>query len=41
MEIGNFYLSAIDSKAELQAGMAGRRTDQFQRMLKNWAEQAH
>lgn len=40
MEIGNFYLPAIGSKQELQAGMAGRRTDLYQRMLKNLAEQA-
>lgn len=39
MKIGNFYLPAIGSKAELQQGMAGRRTDLYQRMLKNLLEQ--
>ena len=40
MKIGTFYLPAIGSKAELQQGMAGRRTDLYQRMLKNLVEQA-
>lgn len=40
MKIGNFYLPAIGSKAELERGMAGRRTDLYQRMLKNLLEQA-
>lgn len=40
MEFGVFYLPAIGSKSELQAGMAGRRTDLYQRMLRNLSEQA-
>lgn len=40
MKIGNFYLPAVGSKADLQQGMAGRRTDLYQRMLKNLVEQA-
>ena len=40
MKIGTFYLPAIGSKAELEQGMAGRRTDLYQRMLKNLVEQA-
>ncbi len=39
MEIGVFYLPAIGSKAELEKGMAGRRTDLYQRMIKNLSEQ--
>ncbi len=40
MEIGFFYLPSIGNKAEISAGMAGRRTDLYQRMLANLAEQA-
>src|SRR5262245_53169222 len=40
MKIGTFYLPAIGSKAELEQGMAGRRTDLYQRMLKHLLEQA-
>ena len=40
MEFGVFYLPAIGNKSELQAGMAGRRTDLYQRMLRNLSEQA-
>ena len=40
MEFGIFYLPAIGNKSELQEGMAGRRTDLYQRMLRNLAEQA-
>ena len=40
MEFGVFYLPSIGNKAEIQAGMAGRRTDLYQRMLHNLAEQA-
>ncbi len=40
MEFGVFYLPSIGNKAEIQAGMAGRRTDLYQRMLRNLAEQA-
>lgn len=39
MEIGFFYLPSIGSKAEISAGMAGRRTDLYQRMLVNLGEQ--
>lgn len=39
MKIGTFYLPAIGSKAEIEQGMAGRRTDLYQRMLKNLLEQ--
>lgn len=40
MEIGTFYLPSIGSREEIQVGMAGRRTDLYQRMLANLAEQA-
>lgn len=40
MEIGVFYLPSIGNKVEISAGMAGRRTDLYQRMLGNLAEQA-
>ena len=40
MEFGVFYLPAIGNKSELQEGMAGRRTDLYQRMLRDLAEQA-
>jgi len=40
MEVGVFYLPSIGNKAEISAGMAGRRTDLYQRMLTNLAEQA-
>jgi alkanesulfonate monooxygenase SsuD/methylene tetrahydromethanopterin reductase-like flavin-dependent oxidoreductase (luciferase family) len=40
MEVGVFYLPSIGSKAEIQQGMAGRRTDLYQRMLRHLAEQA-
>ena len=40
MEVGIFYLPSIGNKAELSAGMAGRRTDLYQRMLADLAEQA-
>jgi alkanesulfonate monooxygenase SsuD/methylene tetrahydromethanopterin reductase-like flavin-dependent oxidoreductase (luciferase family) len=39
MEIGTFYLPSVGSKAEMEKGMAGRRTDLYQRMLKDLAEQ--
>jgi alkanesulfonate monooxygenase SsuD/methylene tetrahydromethanopterin reductase-like flavin-dependent oxidoreductase (luciferase family) len=40
MEVGLFCLPSIGNKAEISAGMAGRRTDLYQRMLRNLAEQA-
>ena len=40
MEVGVFYLPSIGNKAEISAGMAGRRTDLYQRMLTNLGEQA-
>lgn len=40
MEIGAFYLPTIGSKPELLQGMAGKRTDLYQRMLRNLVEQA-
>lgn len=40
MEFGVFYLPSIGTKSELQEGMAGRRTDLYQRMLRNLSEQA-
>ncbi len=40
MECGVFYLPSIGNKAEITAGMAGRRTDLYQKMLRNLAEQA-
>ncbi len=40
MEVGVFYLPSIGTKAEISAGMAGRRTDLYQRMLTNLSEQA-
>jgi alkanesulfonate monooxygenase SsuD/methylene tetrahydromethanopterin reductase-like flavin-dependent oxidoreductase (luciferase family) len=40
VKIGTFYLPAIGSKPEMEKGMAGRRTDLYQRMLKNLVEQA-
>src|ERR1700730_9132732 len=40
MEVGVFYLPSIGNKAEISAGMAGRRTDLYQRMLGNLSEQA-
>lgn len=39
MEVGVFYLPTIGSKHELLQGMAGRRTDLYQRMLANLSEQ--
>ncbi|HVB82352.1 MAG TPA: LLM class flavin-dependent oxidoreductase [Candidatus Binataceae bacterium] len=40
MEVGVFYLPSIGTKVEISAGMAGRRTDLYQRMLTNLGEQA-
>jgi hypothetical protein len=40
MELGVFSLPSIGNKQEISQGMAGRRTDLYQRMLWNLAEQA-
>lgn len=40
MQIGTFYLPAIGNRAEINERMAGRRTDLYQKMLSNLAEQA-
>ncbi len=40
MEIGLHYPPLIGSAKEILAGMAGQRTDLYQRMLKNLVEQA-
>jgi alkanesulfonate monooxygenase SsuD/methylene tetrahydromethanopterin reductase-like flavin-dependent oxidoreductase (luciferase family) len=40
MEFGVFCLPSIGNKQEIMKGMAGRRTDLYQRMLGNLAEQA-
>lgn len=39
MEVGTFYLPAIGSKAEIMEGMAGKRTDLYQVMLRDITEQ--
>ena len=40
MEIGVFYLPVIGNENELRQGMAGRRSDLYQKMLRNLLEQA-
>jgi alkanesulfonate monooxygenase SsuD/methylene tetrahydromethanopterin reductase-like flavin-dependent oxidoreductase (luciferase family) len=40
MQVGVFYLPVIGNREELSQGMAGRRTDLYQKMLANLAEQA-
>ena len=40
MQIGTFYLPVIGNRAEINERMAGRRTDLYQKMLRNLAEQA-
>ncbi len=40
MEVGVFYLPVIGNREELSQGMAGRRTDLYQKMIANLAEQA-
>ena len=40
VQIGTFYLPAIGNRAEINERMAGRRTDLYQKMLRNLAEQA-
>lgn len=39
MKVGAFYLPSIGSFAEIQQGMAGRRTDLYQQMLGELSEQ--
>ncbi|MBI5615086.1 MAG: LLM class flavin-dependent oxidoreductase [Gammaproteobacteria bacterium] len=39
MKVGAFYLPSIGSFAEIQKGMAGRRTDLYQQMLDELSEQ--
>lgn len=39
MEIGAFYLPSVGTKADIVAGMAGKRTDLYQRMLVEVGEQ--
>jgi alkanesulfonate monooxygenase SsuD/methylene tetrahydromethanopterin reductase-like flavin-dependent oxidoreductase (luciferase family) len=39
MEVGTFYLPAVGSKAEIMEGMAGKRTDLYQTMLRDISEQ--
>lgn len=40
MEIGIFHLPTIGNKEQLSAGMAGRRTDLYQNMIMNLADEA-
>lgn len=40
MEIGAFYLPVIGSIEEIEKGMAGKRTDLYQQMLRELSEQA-
>ena len=40
MEIGAFYLPVIGNIEEIEKGMAGKRTDLYQQMLKELSEQA-
>lgn len=39
MEVGAFYLPVIGSQQEIEKGMAGKRTDLYQQMLKELTEQ--
>ena len=39
MQVGAFYLPAIGPWSEIQKGMAGKRTDLYQRMLQELSEQ--
>ena len=39
MEVGAFYLPVIGSREEIEKGMAGKRTDLYQQMLKEVTEQ--
>jgi len=40
MEIGVFHLPTIGNRTQLEQGMAGRRTDLYQSMIANLAEEA-
>ena len=40
MEIGIFHLPTIGNRQQLEQGMAGRRTDLYQNMIRNLAEEA-
>jgi len=40
MEVGNFLMPVIGGKEDILAGMAGKRTDLYQTMLKNLVQQA-
>jgi len=39
MEVGAFYLPSVGTKEEILKGMAGKRTDLYQAMLRNLTEQ--
>ena len=39
MEVGLFYLPSVGRKKDIEAGMAGKRTDLYQEMLKEITEQ--
>ncbi len=39
MEVGAFYLPSLGRKEEIEQGMAGKRTDLYQRMLSELSEQ--
>ena len=39
MEIGAFYLPSVGRKSDIEAGMAGKRTDLYQQMLAEMSEQ--
>ncbi|MBI4693185.1 MAG: LLM class flavin-dependent oxidoreductase [Gammaproteobacteria bacterium] len=39
MQVGAFYLPSVGTKEEILKGMAGKRTDLYQQMLKNLTEQ--
>lgn len=39
MEVGAFYLPSVGRKEDIEAGMAGKRTDLYQDMLKELTEQ--
>jgi hypothetical protein len=41
MEIGVFHLPTIGDRQQLEQGMAGSRTDLYQTMIANLAEEAH
>jgi len=39
MQVGAFYLPSVGTKEEILKGMAGKRTDLYQQMLRNLTEQ--